>query len=71
VGIAFVLMPYKLGPVSEPLLILAGTVAGCFVIGEIVKRVSWLRPCFGLKAMPRKNAMRTVLVISSLHDDCA
>jgi glucan biosynthesis protein C len=71
VGIAFVLMPYRLGPVSEPLLILAGTVAGCFVIGEIVKRVSWLRPCFGLKAMPRKNAMRTVLVISSLHDDCA
>ena len=56
VGIAFALMPYHLGPVTEPLLILIGTIAGCFVIGEIVKRIDVLRPCFGLKARPRQES---------------
>lgn len=36
----------KLGP----LLVLAGTVASCYFIREGVKRVDWLRPCFGLKS---------------------
>ena len=71
VGIAFALMPYHLGPVVEPLVILAGTLAGCFVLSEIVKRIAWLRPCFGLKSGPRSSAMRAVATMASLHDDCA
>ena len=49
VGLGFWLANYKLGPIAEPALILLGTVAGCWSIGEIVKRIAWLRPCFGLK----------------------
>jgi len=71
VGIGFALMPYKLGPVTEPLVILAGTLAGCFAISEVVKRIAWLRPCFGLKSRPRSNALRAVVATASLHDDCA
>jgi glucan biosynthesis protein C len=71
VGIAFVLMPYKLGPVSEPLLILAGTVAGCFVIGEIVKRIAWMRPFFGLKMVARPHDAQTLSAATGLRDDCA
>jgi len=71
VGIGFALMPYHLGAVTEPAVILAGTVAGCFVLSEIVKRVPLLRPCFGLKSRPRSNALRAVAVTASVQDDCA
>jgi peptidoglycan/LPS O-acetylase OafA/YrhL len=71
VGIGFALMPYRLGPVTEPLVILAGTLAGCFVLSEIVKRIPLLRPCFGLKARPRPQTMRTLVATAALHDDCA
>jgi len=71
VGIAFLLIPFKLGPVLEPLLVLVGTVAGCYAISEIVKRIAWLRPCFGLKMATRSKAMRAVAATASLHDDCA
>jgi len=50
VGLAFWLVPLKLGAVTEGALILAGTIAGCWLGAEAVKRVAWLRPCFGLKA---------------------
>ncbi len=49
VGLGFWLSRYKLGPISEPLLLLLGTIAGCWLISEIVKRIPWLRACFGLK----------------------
>ena len=49
VGLGFWLANYKLGPIAEPALILLGTIAGCWSIGELVKRIAWLRPCFGLK----------------------
>lgn len=49
VGLGFWLANYKLGPIAEPALILLGTVAGCWSISELVKRIAWLRPCFGLK----------------------
>lgn len=57
VGLAFWLIPYRLGPVLEPLLVLIGTVVGCYLISELVKRVGWLRPCFGLKARTRNHAL--------------
>jgi len=62
------LMPYHLGPVTEPLVVLAGTVAGCFVLSEIVKRIPLLRPCFGLKSIARPRATRIAV---ELRDDCA
>ncbi|MEO6172015.1 MAG: hypothetical protein ABIP02_02750, partial [Arenimonas sp.] len=49
VGLGFWINSYHFGPVSEPLLLLVGTLLGCFGISEIIKRIPWLRPCFGLK----------------------
>ncbi|HZY17350.1 MAG TPA: acyltransferase family protein [Ramlibacter sp.] len=49
------LAPWTLGPVREPLLLLAGTVAGCWMLTAVVRRSSVLRPLFGLRrrAPPR------------------
>ena len=60
VGLAYWLIPMNLGPVLEPVLVLSGTVAGCFLIGEAVKRIDWLRPCFGLKARDRPLVRREI-----------
>lgn len=57
VGLGFWLANYKLGPIAEPALILLGTVTGCWSISELVKRIGWLRPCFGLK--PRSSKTHT------------
>ena len=53
--LAYWLVPLKLGPVLEPLLILAGTVATCWLATSLlISKVHWLRPCFGLPARPRQ-----------------
>ncbi|AQR71634.1 hypothetical protein BZG29_27370 [Janthinobacterium sp. LM6] len=53
--LAYWLVPLKLGPVLEPLLILAGTVATCWLgTSLLISKVNWLRPCFGLPARPRQ-----------------
>ena len=41
---------FELGPVVEPLTVIALTIAGCALGFELVRRVSVLRPLFGLKA---------------------
>lgn len=43
------LAPFALGPVVEPIVLLTGTVAGCWGITALVRRTAWLRPLFGLK----------------------
>ncbi|MDR7152062.1 peptidoglycan/LPS O-acetylase OafA/YrhL [Hydrogenophaga palleronii] len=44
------LAPLALGPVVEPIVLLLGTVLGCwFLTDGLVRRVGWLRPLFGLK----------------------
>lgn len=48
------LLPLELGPVAEPLLVLAGTIAGCALLHAGIRRVRWLRPLFGMKASPRQ-----------------
>jgi len=48
--LAWWLLPLHLGPVVEAILVLAGTVLGCWAITACVQHVRWLRPCFGLKA---------------------
>jgi hypothetical protein len=51
--IAYWLVSLKLGPVLEPVLVLGGTVVGCWVLFAIIRRVAWLRPLFGMKpALP-------------------
>jgi hypothetical protein len=39
---------------GEASLVIAATVASCFLTYEIVRRVRWLRPLFGLKPEPRR-----------------
>jgi peptidoglycan/LPS O-acetylase OafA/YrhL len=57
--LAYWLLPLQLGPVLEPLLVLAGTVTGCALLHELViRRVRWLRPCFGLKPVARPEPER-------------
>ncbi|MBI2768337.1 MAG: acyltransferase [Burkholderiales bacterium] len=47
------LAPLALGPVAEPLLLVAGTALGCWGITALVRRSEWLRPLFGLKRRGR------------------
>jgi glucan biosynthesis protein C len=48
--IAYWLVPLKLGGFWECLLVIAGTVGGCWVLHEgVIRRIGWLRPLFGLK----------------------
>jgi len=43
-----------LGPVWEPLLVLATTIGGCLLLHELlIRRIGWLRPLFGLKRLHR------------------
>ena len=48
--LAFALGALSLGPWLEPLLVLAGTIAGCLVLEALVRRAGPLRPLFGLPA---------------------
>jgi surface polysaccharide O-acyltransferase-like enzyme len=59
VPIAFLLIPLRLGPVWEPVLVLTGTVAGCLLLHEVlIRRSNLLRPLFGLKLKTSKPALR-------------
>ena len=53
VALAYWLLPLQLGPVLEPLLVLAGTVAGCWATFAVARRARWLRPLFGMKMSAR------------------
>ncbi len=46
--LAGALARWQLGPVLEPLALLAGTVLVCWAMTAVVRRVWWLRPLFGL-----------------------
>lgn len=50
VALAYWLIPMRLGPTLEPLLVIGGTIAGCLLLHEfLIRRVAPLRPLFGLK----------------------
>ncbi len=49
VVIGYHIASLHLGPVLEPSTVLTGTIAGCFVLHELIRRVPLLRPLFGLK----------------------
>lgn len=58
---AYWLIPLDLGPLWEPLLVLALTVAGCLLIHELlIRRIRWLRPLFGLPMRARPPHARVV-----------
>jgi glucans biosynthesis protein C len=57
VAIAFAVLPMQLGPVVEPALVLLGTIGGCALLHALIRRVSVLRPLFGLKRQPRAASM--------------
>jgi peptidoglycan/LPS O-acetylase OafA/YrhL len=46
---AYNLQPLSISPLPEGLLLVALTLAACFAGYEIVRRIRWLRPLFGLK----------------------
>lgn len=55
--LAYWLVPMKLGPAVEPLLIGAGTLVMCALLTSgLIARVGWLRPLFGLKRMAAQRA---------------
>lgn len=49
------LAPLQLGAAAEAPLLVAGTIAGCWMLTAAIRRSAWLRPLFGLKppARPR------------------
>lgn len=49
VFLAYFLVPWDLGPVLEPTLVLVGTVGGCWLLFAAIRRIAWLRPLFGMK----------------------
>ena len=57
--LAYWLAPARLGGMMEAALVVGGTVAGCLLLHEYcIRRMRWLRPLFGLKAMPHVVAPR-------------
>jgi hypothetical protein len=58
------LAPLRLGPVIEPVVLVVGTVLGCWGITSIVRRNRWLRPLFGLR---RRAPSRYPLPASPAH----
>ncbi|MGE5615805.1 MAG: acyltransferase family protein [Bacillota bacterium] len=59
--IAFWIVPMKLGPVLEPLIVTVGTVGGCWALHVgFIRRFGWLRACFGIRACGRALSSRSV-----------
>lgn len=59
VPIAFLLVPLRLGPVWEPILVLTGTMAGCLLLHELlIRRSNLLRPLFGLRLKTLKPVLQ-------------
>lgn len=49
--------PLALGPVIEPVLLVALTIGGCWLLNDaLIRRVNVLRPLFGLKLKPKASA---------------
>jgi len=53
VVLAYWLKPAHIAPVAEAAMLVVLTLAICFAVFELVRRVAWLRPMFGLSAAAR------------------
>ena len=58
IGFAYALLPLRMHAALEAAVVLLLTVAGCWSISALVRRVGWLRPLFGLKAAGREPSPR-------------
>jgi surface polysaccharide O-acyltransferase-like enzyme len=68
--LAYWLVPMRLGPVLEPLLLIAGTVGGCLLLHEcLIRRVALLRPLFGLKRPARNVGAINAVVGASVFTE--
>ncbi len=57
--VAYWVLPLQLGAVAEPVVVFGGTIAGCWLLHEfVIRRVRWLRPCFGLKPASPRHAVQ-------------
>jgi surface polysaccharide O-acyltransferase-like enzyme len=63
--LAHFMKPLGLRPPIEGPLLVAATVAVCFVSFEIVRRVGWLRPLFGLAPEPARAVLPRTVSLSS------
>ncbi|MEO8002358.1 MAG: acyltransferase family protein [Arenimonas sp.] len=61
VVLAYWLSPLLLGPVGAALIIIVATFSGCIVSYEIIRRINFLRPLFGLKLQQQKSRENTKL----------
>lgn len=59
------LKPFGLHPAVEAPLLIAGTFAACFAGYEIVRRIFWMRPLFGLKRLSTKNSDKSAQLAST------
>jgi len=53
--VGFNLSKLSLGPVAEPIILIISTISCCFIGYEIIRRVEFLKPCFGLKMNANHN----------------
>lgn len=48
-AVSYLVVPTLLAPVAKFVLVTAGTFLGSFALYEIIRRMAWIRPLFGLK----------------------
>jgi Acyltransferase family len=60
IALAAWLGPLRLGGAREAALVVAGTVVACVVVGDVARRVRWLRPWFGYRALPAAAQARSI-----------
>ena len=54
---AYWLVDRKLGAITEAAMVLLITIAGCWLIFAVVRRLGFLRPLFGMKPLPTGSAV--------------
>jgi hypothetical protein len=59
------LAPLRLAQPFEALVLIVGTMAGCWGVTALVRRVPWLRPCFGLRPCAESSSSSSSRVLSA------
>jgi peptidoglycan/LPS O-acetylase OafA/YrhL len=60
-ALAYFLIPTGLPAAAKLILLTIGTFAGSFALYEILKRLNWIRPLFGMKFQRRMRGMEPPL----------
>jgi hypothetical protein len=61
--IAYWIVPLRWPAAWEAITVLVGTVAGCWIGFEVIRRIGWLRPLFGMRT--RHSAVPTQARVAS------